>query len=84
MPESERPRLIRVLCVDDHQIVRKGVAAILAAEPDLCLVGEAATVVQAQAAFRALRPDVTLMDLRLPDGTGLEATARIRAEFVAL
>src|SRR5580658_8597418 len=72
---------IRVLCVDDHQIVRKGVAAIPAAEPDIHLVGEAATVAQAQAAYRTIRPDVTLMDLRLPDGTGIEATARIRQEF---
>ena len=72
---------IRVLCVDDHQIVRKGVAAILAAEPDVVLAGEAATVAQARSVYREIRPDVTLMDLRLPDGSGTEAIALIREEF---
>ena len=79
MPELSKN--IRVLCVDDHQIVRKGVAAILDAEPGLLVAGEAATVSEAVTAYRAIRPDVTLMDLRLPDGTGIEAAARIRAEF---
>ncbi len=77
----EVSKTIRVLCVDDHQIVRKGVAAILAEEPDLVLAGEAETATQALAKYRALRPDVTLMDLRLPDATGIEATASIREEF---
>jgi DNA-binding NarL/FixJ family response regulator len=79
--EPEVSNTIRVLCVDDHQIVRKGVAAILAEEPDLILAGEAETAAQALAAYRALRPDVTLMDLRLPDATGIEAAASIREEF---
>jgi DNA-binding NarL/FixJ family response regulator len=77
----ELSKNIRVLCVDDHQIVRKGVAAILDAEPGLLVAGEATTVSEAIAAYRTIRPDVTLMDLRLPDGTGIEAAARIRAEF---
>jgi len=81
MSESEVGNPIRVLCVDDHQIVRKGVTAILEAERDVVLAGEAATVAQATAAYRALRPDVTLMDLRLPDGTGSEAATLIRSEF---
>jgi len=69
------------LCVDDHQIVRKGVAAILEAEPDIVLAGEAATAEQARATYRTLQPDVALMDLRLPDGTGIEAATLIRGEF---
>ncbi len=81
MSRPEVSRTIRVLCVDDHQVVRKGVAAILAAEPDLILAGEAATVAQAVATYRAVRPDVTLMDLRLPDGSGIEAATLIREEF---
>jgi len=78
---TEISRPIRVLCVDDHPLVRKGVAAVLEAEPGLLLVGEAATAAQAFIAYRELHPDVTLMDLRLPDGTGIEAMTRIREEF---
>jgi DNA-binding NarL/FixJ family response regulator len=81
MQGSEFGEPIRVLCVDDHLIVRKGVAAILQMEPDIVLAGEASTMEQARAAYRTIRPDVTLMDLRLPDGTGIEATTLIRAEF---
>ena len=81
MPTREVSEVIRVLCVDDHHVVRKGVAAILAAESDLVLAGEADTAARAISAFRELRPDVTLMDLRLPDATGIEATESIREEF---
>ncbi|HZT32556.1 MAG TPA: response regulator transcription factor [Bryobacteraceae bacterium] len=73
--------IIKVLCVDDHPLVRKGVAAILANEPDIALVAEAATGRDALELFRQHRPDVTLMDLRLPDMDGAEATRRIRQEF---
>jgi DNA-binding NarL/FixJ family response regulator len=72
---------ITVLCVDDHSLVRKGVAAILSAEPQLRLVGEAATGQDALRLFRQHRPDITLMDLRLPDTNGIETTKAIRAEF---
>ena len=72
---------ISVLCVDDHPLVRKGVAAILANEPDMSLVAEAADGRQAVELFRAHRPDVTLMDLRLPEMSGIEAIRAIRAEF---
>lgn len=72
---------IRVLCVDDHPLVRKGVAAILANEPDMSLVAEAANGRNAVELFRAHRPDVTLMDLRLPEMSGIEAIRAIRAEF---
>jgi DNA-binding NarL/FixJ family response regulator len=72
---------IRVLTVDDHELVRKGIAAILSAEPGFELVAEANTGQQAVSLFREHRPDVTLMDLRLPDESGVEATRKIRGEF---
>jgi DNA-binding NarL/FixJ family response regulator len=68
---------IRVLCVDNHPLVCKGVAFILANQEDMQLVGEAHSGRQAVDAFLALRPDVTLMDLRMPDLDGIEATKRI-------
>jgi DNA-binding NarL/FixJ family response regulator len=72
---------ISILCVDDHPLVRKGVAAIIANEPDMCLVAEAATGHHAVELFRLHQPDVTLMDLRLPELDGIEATRQIRQEF---
>ncbi|HLI83737.1 MAG TPA: response regulator transcription factor [Bryobacteraceae bacterium] len=72
---------IRVLCVDDHPVVRKGIAALLANEPDTVLVGEAANGKEAVALFRKLRPDIALMDLRMPLLDGISATRQIRAEF---
>ncbi|HEX4748060.1 MAG TPA: response regulator transcription factor [Bryobacteraceae bacterium] len=72
---------IRVLTVDDHDIVRKGIAAILAAESGFELVAEANSGEEAVRLFRQHRPDVTLMDLRLPDQNGVETTRQIRAEF---
>jgi len=72
---------IRVLCVDDHPLVRKGIAAILESEPGIVLAGEAANARDAILLFRELRPDVTLMDLRLPDRPGTEAVQEIREEF---
>ncbi len=72
---------IRVLTVDDHELVRKGIAAILSAEPGFTLVAEANNGGEAVRLFREHRPDVTLMDLRLPDKSGVEATLEIRTEF---
>jgi DNA-binding NarL/FixJ family response regulator len=72
---------IRVLLVDDHLMVRMGLAAVLKAVPRLQIVAEAADVPGALAQFREHRPDVTLMDLRLPGGGGIEAVKAIRAEF---
>ncbi len=72
---------IRVLSVDDHSLVRKGISSILANEADIKLVGEATNGRMAVELFRKHHPDVTLMDLRMPDVDGIEATRQIRAEF---
>jgi DNA-binding NarL/FixJ family response regulator len=74
-------RPIRVLSVDDHPLIRKGIASILHYEPDMEVVGEAESGRQAVALFRQLTPDVTLMDLRMPDLDGIAATRIIREEF---
>jgi len=74
-------RRIRILSVDDHELVRKGVASILATESDLDLVAEASSARDAVRLFRELVPDITLMDLRLPDESGIDATREIRHEF---
>jgi DNA-binding NarL/FixJ family response regulator len=71
---------IRILSVDDHPLLREGVASLLAGHPDLTLVGEAANGHEAIAQFRAQRPDVTLMDLQMPGMNGIEATIAIRRE----
>jgi len=77
---NSAPPTIRVLCVDDHPLVRKGIASILANEADLQLVGEAGDGREAVEAFRLHKPDVTLMDLRMPQMDGIEATKLIRQE----
>jgi DNA-binding NarL/FixJ family response regulator len=74
---------VRILAVDDHLLLRKGIAGVIEEEPDLVLVGEAATGVEAIERFRALRPDVTLMDLQLPDMNGIDAITAICGEFPA-
>ena len=72
---------IRVLTVDDHPLFRNGVAALLASQQDMQLVAEGANGREAIRQYRAHRPDVTLMDLQMPEMSGLEATIAIRAEF---
>ena len=73
--------VIRVLCIDDHPLIRKGIASILANEPGVELVGEGTNGREAVALYRELRPDVTLMDLRMPELDGIAATRAIRSEF---
>lgn len=75
------PNMIRILTVDDHPLLRQGVAALVNGEPDMKLVAEAANGEEAIESFRLYRPDVTLMDLQLPGISGLEATSRILNEF---
>lgn len=75
------PTRIRVLCVDDHPIVRQGIATLLSVEPDMALVAEAENGREAIQQFRTHRPDVTLMDLQMPGMSGLDAIGAIRAEF---
>jgi DNA-binding NarL/FixJ family response regulator len=72
---------IRILVVDDHPLFRTGVAALLATQPDMQLVAEGGNGLEAIRQFRACRPDVTLMDLQMPEMNGLEATIAIRSEF---
>ena len=74
-------RAIRILTVDDHQLLREGIAAVLEGQPDMLLIGEASNGREAIESFRQHRPDVTLMDLRMPDMSGIEAITAIRAEF---
>ena len=73
--------LIRILTVDDHPILRKGIAALVNAEPDLKLVAEAANGREAIEAFRVHRPDVTLMDVQMPELDGIDTIEAIRREF---
>jgi len=75
------PNIIRILAVDDHPLLRKGIAALIDAEPDMKLVGEASNGEEAVERFRLYRPDVTLMDLQLPGLNGIEAINRILDEF---
>src|SRR5580704_3515745 len=72
---------IRVLSVDDHPLLREGIAAIINSQPDMCLVGAASNGKEGLEAFRTLQPDVTLLDLQLPDLSGIEITIGIRTEF---
>jgi len=72
---------IRLMVVDDHPVVRRGIALLLSTEPDLELVAEAENGRQAIQQFRTHRPDVTLMDLQMPEMGGVDALSAIRAEF---
>ena len=72
---------IRVLTVDDHDLLREGVVSVIQSEPDMALAGEAKNGAEAVERYRALRPDVTLMDLQMPEMNGVDAIAAIRAEF---
>jgi DNA-binding NarL/FixJ family response regulator len=75
------PVQIRIFCVDDHPLIREGIAAVVRNEPDMLLVAEASTGREAIQGFREHRPDITLMDLRMPDISGIDALIAIRTEF---
>src|SRR5262245_36924275 len=72
---------IRVLCVDDHPLLREGIAALINSQPDMVLVGEASSGSEALQRFKQHKPDVTLMDLRLPDMSGVDSLIAIRSDI---
>lgn len=81
---DEVQRKIRVFLLDDHEVVRQGVTAMLHTQSDLEVVGEAATAAQALARVPALRPDVAVLDVRLPDGDGVQVCRELRAKLPEL
>lgn len=78
---DSNPSMIRILAVDDHSLLRKGLAAAVNAEPDMKLVAEAINGEEAVEKFRIHRPDITLMDIQMPGLNGIEAMTRILSEF---
>jgi DNA-binding NarL/FixJ family response regulator len=78
---SSDSKLIRILTVDDHPLLREGIAALVNAEPDMRVVGEAEDGAVAIEKFRSYRPDVTLMDLEMPGLNGIDTVSQIRREF---
>jgi two-component system, NarL family, response regulator DevR len=77
-------RTIKVFLLDDHEVVRQGVAAMLRTQPDIAVIGEASTAAEALARVPRLRPDVAVLDLRLPDGDGVQVCRELRAKLPAL
>src|SRR5580692_299529 len=75
------PKQIRIMTVDDHPLLREGIAAVLEDEPDMVLVAEATNGDDAIRSFRQHRPDVTLMDIQMPGMSGIDAMTAIRSEF---
>ena len=78
---SAETKTIRILAADDHALLRQGIASLIDIEPDMELVAQAATGREAIEQFRRHQPDITLMDLQMPDMTGMEAIIAIRGEF---
>jgi two-component system, NarL family, response regulator DevR len=81
MTDSPTAKPLSLLVVDDHEVVRQGLVALLARRPEFHVVAEAGTAAEAVAAARRFRPDLVVMDVRLPDGSGIEACREIRAEL---
>ncbi len=75
------PLPIQIFCVDDHPLMREGITAVIKNEPDMLLIAEASNGREAIHGFREHRPDITLMDLRMPDISGIDAMIAIRTEF---
>jgi two-component system, NarL family, response regulator DevR len=80
-PAADAERTLRVFLLDDHEVVRQGITAMLETQPDLVVVGEAATAAQALARVPALQPDVAVLDVRLPDGDGVQVCRELRAKM---
>jgi DNA-binding NarL/FixJ family response regulator len=77
----QSPGVIRVLAIDDHPLIRNGISALLSTQPDILLVAEACNGREAIQQFRLHRPDITLMDLQMPEMNGMDAMIAIRGEF---
>ena len=80
-PDTDPQQPVRVFLLDDHEIVRRGIADLLEGETDIVVVGEAGTAAEALARIPAVKPDVALLDARLPDGSGIDVCRDIRSSL---
>jgi two-component system response regulator DevR len=76
---ADGPRMINVFLLDDHEVVRQGIRSLLEADGGICVVGEASTATEALERIASVQPDVAVLDVRLPDGTGVEVCREIRS-----